>query len=130
MTLDDIAALMAQMQRGGLRELDYAAGDARLRLIAADPAPKAAPATAPAEDTADPPLVRAPHLGLFRMAHPQRGAPEAAPGDPVRPGQIVAFVEAGAVFLPVITKSAGRLGACLVEDGALVGYAEPLFRLV
>jgi len=128
MTLDEIEAWMRRMQEAGLSELEFEAGDQRLFLRAHSSGP-AHPPSVPTQAGAESVPIRAPQFGLFRATHPQRDAPNASEGDSVSEGSIVAYVEAGAVLHPVVAERAGVLGACLVEDGALVGYAQPLFKL-
>ncbi len=68
-------------------------------------------------------------VGMFLQAHPLQAAPAARIGSAVRQGQVLGFLRIGMMLVPVVSGSAGILADNLAADGALVGYATPLFRL-
>lgn len=73
--------------------------------------------------------VRSPLVGVFRTSMKPGTKPLVALGSPVREGQIVAAVEALAVFNEVEAAEAGTIREILVEDGQPVEYGQPLFVL-
>jgi len=70
--------------------------------------------------------VRAGSVGRLRLVHPLRSQALVQPGQAVRMGQVLALLQIGAVLLPVTAPCAGRVGQWLAQDGALVGYGDPL----
>lgn len=117
MTLAEIEACIRMVERSGIPEFTLAEGGVTLILRAT--AMPAAPAA----------TIRAGAAGVFRLAHPAEGAPAVAPGAPVRPGTVAAFLQIGPCLRPVQATAAGTLGPPLQSDGALVGFSTPLFDL-
>ena len=73
--------------------------------------------------------VRSPLVGVFRSSMKLGAKPLVALGSPVREGQIVAAVEALAVYNEVESAQAGTIREILVEEGQAVEYGQPLFVL-
>ena len=134
-----VRALAALLHETGLTEIEYAAGDRRIRVARDAPAApavtvsmpaaavsgSAAPASAAA--TAEPVgAVKAPMVGTVYLA-PQPGAPPfVAVGDTVREGQVLLIIEAMKVMNQIPSRRAGRLTQILVADGAPVEYGQVL----
>lgn len=76
---------------------------------------------APAVTVEDIPVL-SPEMGRFR----QNGLSE---GQTVRTGDIIGFVETGALRLPVTATTNGTLGPAEIGDGSPVGYHDVLFRI-
>jgi len=74
--------------------------------------------------------VGAPSAGVFRAAHPARAGALARPGQRVREADPLAVLQVGALLIHVSAPVAGTVQAVLAEDGAVVGYGTPLFRLM
>jgi acetyl-CoA carboxylase biotin carboxyl carrier protein len=75
------------------------------------------------------PRVTAPIVGTFYRC-PEPGAqPFVEVGDPVKPGQQVAIVEAMKLMVPVEADADGVIADILIEDGQPVAYGEALFEL-
>ena len=113
MTLAEIEACIRIVERNGVPDFTLSEGSATLILRAA---------SMPAAET-----TRAAAAGVFRLAHAVEGSPPIAPGAPVRPGAVVAFLQIGPCLRPVQATAAGTLGPPLQPDGALVGFRTPLF---
>nr|WP_236772225.1 biotin/lipoyl-containing protein [Agrobacterium tumefaciens] len=73
-------------------------------------------------------LARAPIAGIFTLAHPQRPDRSVRAGQSVAKGEIVAFVAAGPVLVPVIAEKAGTVSEIVTETSALVGYGSTLLK--
>jgi acetyl-CoA carboxylase biotin carboxyl carrier protein len=73
--------------------------------------------------------VRAPLVGVFRMAMKPGARPLTALGDVIREGQILCAVEALNVYTEVEAPAAGRLTAVFVSDGQPVEYGQPLLEI-
>jgi acetyl-CoA carboxylase biotin carboxyl carrier protein len=133
---DLIRALAALLHETGLREIEYAEGERRVRVVregAPGPVPvyHAAPATAapdaPAAEHAG--AVKAPMVGTAYLA-PQPGAASFVTlGEVVREGQVLMLIEAMKVMNQIHAPRAGRVSEILVEDGAPVEYGQALLIL-
>lgn len=122
LTPDDIAALAAAFVESGLAELHLTGPgtDIRLRRAGREPAPAATP-------TLRTTAISAPGVGIFLPRHPLRTQPLTPPGSRVRAGQVVALLRIGPLLRQVVAPAAGIIGAPLVAEGAMVGYATALF---
>ena len=72
------------------------------------------------------PEIRAPQAGRFLTCHPSNPE-EAIFPRPVHVGEIVAYLSAGALLVPVIAGADAILPPPLAGDGDIVGYDEILF---
>ncbi|MBS1092720.1 hypothetical protein JK208_14125 [Gluconobacter sp. Dm-74] len=121
--LNDLPELVERMRRHDVRHVSLKNGADTLALTLAESlgqtlqVPHVAP-PAKAEGTPVP----SPEMGVFRS----NGLDET---HPVRSGEIVGFVEAGPLRLPVTATADGTLGPALVGDGDVVGYHDVLFRI-
>ncbi len=138
MRVEDVERLIRRLERSDITALTVCdeTSSLTLRMGAAPGGAGAASsgplATSEAARTQEAPVLRSPSIGRLRLRHP-----EAAPGEdddrlpcPVGAGDIVAFLECGAVLRAVVTDRDGTLGAPLQDDGALVGFGTPLFAFI
>jgi acetyl-CoA carboxylase biotin carboxyl carrier protein len=126
---ETLESLPWQPERLSVRE-----GDVEIEVAWPNrPAPPAArTADDPPTDAAAEPAAHhivAPSVGTFYRAPEPGGTPFVSDGDPVRPGQQVAIVEAMKLMLPVHADRAGRVERVLKADGDPVEYGEPLLAL-
>lgn len=75
-------------------------------------------------------LVKSPLVGTFYAAPAEDADPFVAVGDQVSKGQVVAIVEAMKLMNDIESDFAGIVAEVLVENGELVEYGQPLFRIV
>ena len=75
-------------------------------------------------------LVKSPLVGTFYAAPAEDAEPYVAVGDPVKKGQIVAIVEAMKLMNDIDCDFDGTVAEILVENGEMVEYGQPLFRIV
>lgn len=121
--LNDLPELVGRMRRHDVRHVSLKNGTGKLALtlapvLAVNP-DQTPPATQPAKAEVTP--VTSPEMGVFRS----NGLDE---NHPVRSGEIVGFVETGALRLPVTATADGTLGPAQVGEGSVVGYHDVLFR--
>ena len=128
-----IETVMELMRRHGIVEFEYE--DAGRHFVASGGAiievdePLAQPAVhQPTHSPRASETLRAPHIGLFRAAHPLDADAAALPRL-VRRGEIVGYLAAGPLLRPVLAPSDGVLSRQLVDEGELVGYGAVLFEL-
>ena len=74
-------------------------------------------------------LVKSPLVGTFYAAPSEDAAPYVAVGDSVKKGQIVAIVEAMKLMNDIECDFDGTVAEILVENGEMVEYGQPLFRI-
>ena len=74
-------------------------------------------------------LVKSPLVGTFYAAPAEDAAPYVAVGDTVKKGQIVAIVEAMKLMNDIECDFDGTVTEILVENGEMVEYGQPLFRI-
>ena len=123
----------------GLTEIEYEAGDQRVRVArggiatAAHHAPAAhapaaaTPAAAPAGKPGDAPgTVKSPMVGTVYVASEPSKPPFVKVGDKVREGQTLLIIEAMKVMNSLPSPRAGTVTAVMVSDGQPVEYGEPL----
>jgi acetyl-CoA carboxylase biotin carboxyl carrier protein len=138
---DLVRALAELLQETGLREIEYAAGDQRIRVVRDSPvfaavaAPAAVAAAAPPTPLAAAPVIEAagavksPMVGTAYLG-PQPGAdPFVSAGDSVHAGQVLLLIEAMKVMNQILAPRAGRVTQILVADGAPVEYGQVLLVL-
>ncbi|MGV2018935.1 acetyl-CoA carboxylase biotin carboxyl carrier protein [Agrobacterium sp. 22-223-1] len=127
-----IADLAAHLERNNISAIEIETPDGSLKIVAmaGGQAPvaqrpiEAAKAPVKAGDI----LARAPMAGIFTPAHPQRPDRAVRAGQSVAKGEIIAFIAAGPVLVPVIAEKAGTVGEIVTEAGALVGYGSTLLK--
>lgn len=137
MTQETVLQLIDRFEAGSMTRLEYRDGAARLVLeknAGAGPAmvrPTSAVQTAeqkqpqPAAGT----RITAPVVGSFYRAPDPESAPFVQPGKAVKKGQTVALIEAMKMITEVPAPCDCVIEECLVEDGALVGFDQPLFSV-
>ena len=139
---DIVRTLAALLDETNLTEIEYGAGDVRIR-VARSPAPvtvshapyAAAPAIAghppvaqPAgvSDADHPGAVTSPMVGVSYLAPEPGAAKFVNPGDVVSEGQTLMLIEAMKTFNPIRAPRGGKVTRILVSDGQPVEYGEPL----
>lgn len=137
---DTIRELAALLDETGLTEIEYEAGDVRVRvsrqsggIVAPAPAPAAvapvAEATPKAADASHPGAVTSPMVGTVYLA-PEPGAPNfVAVGDSVQEGQTLMLVEAMKTFNEIKAPCGGIVRDIAIENGTPVEYGELLLIL-
>ncbi|MCZ7480897.1 MULTISPECIES: biotin/lipoyl-containing protein [Rhizobium/Agrobacterium group] len=127
-----IADLAAHLERNNVSAIEIETPDGSLKIVgmAGDQTPAA---LRPIETNKAPVktgdiLARAPMAGIFTPAHPQRPDRVVQAGQSVVKGEIVAFVTAGLVLVPVIAEKAGTVSEIVAETGTLVGYGSTLLK--
>lgn len=137
---EPIRRLAAILHETGLDEIEYAAGDRRIRVARYSRPPEPAPAEpdpgtaaegarpgAPAFDPEN--TVTAPMVGTVYVAPEPGAAPFVRPGDAVDEGETLLLIEAMKTFNPIRAPRAGRVARVLVADSAPVEYGEALIVL-
>lgn len=134
MTQPELFALMDKFAAGGLTRLEYEAAGARVVLekgaavapVSAKKPVEPAQAPVPAQPGA---CIKAPLVGTFYAAAQPGQAPFVKPGDRVKKGQTVCILEAMKMINEIPAPCDCVIEQVLAEDGALVGFDQPLFAV-
>lgn len=127
-----IADLAAHLERNNVSAIEIETPDGSLKIVAM--AGGQAPAAQRPIEAAKAPvkagdiLARAPMAGIFTPAHPQRPDRVVQAGQSVVKGEIVAFIAARNVLVPVIAEKAGTVSEIVTETGVLVSYDSTLLK--
>ncbi|AKG74030.1 acetyl-CoA carboxylase biotin carboxyl carrier protein [Salinicoccus halodurans] len=142
MNLEYIDSLIEKMEKASLTELSYKDGDVDIKLkrdtgnhlqAAApaqvpmqQPAVEQAQASAPVEEGK---MIKAPMVGTFYKAASPEADAYVQIGDKVDNTSVVCILEAMKLFNEIQAEISGEITEILVEDGEMVEYDQPLFRV-
>lgn len=142
MNLEQVDSLIEKMERASLTEISYKDKDVDIKLKrelapAVTPVPQVAQTQAvahqaPAAETqpADEGLVvRAPMVGTFYKAPSPEAEAYIKVGDTVSSTSVVCILEAMKLFNEIQAEVSGEVTEILVDDGDMVEYNQPLFKL-
>lgn len=143
--LDLVRQLADVLTETGLTEIEYAAGDCRVRVaralapslapvlpgtVAPTPARPAGEADAGEPFAGHPGLLTSPMVGVVYTSPEPSAPPFVKPGDAVAMGDTVLLIEAMKVFNPIKAHCSGRIERVFVTSGMPVEYGEPLLLIV
>ena len=149
MKMSDIRTLAELVEKHGLTALDYAEGEAHIRIertpapvAAAVPAAPAAPAAAPAP-AAEPvkdedagadfnaaKMVLSPMVGVF-YASPSPSDPTfVTVGSKVKKGDVLCIIEAMKLMNEITAEEDGEIIDICAANGSVVEYGQILFKLL
>ena len=141
MNLEEIRALAAIVKENGLESLTLSEGDWSLSIkmpIAAAPtiAAPASVATAAAPAAAETPrplssenAVNSPMVGVFYAAPSPEATPYVSVGSRVKKGDVLCIIEAMKLMNEIQAEKDGEIVEVCVENGQVVEFGQPLFRL-
>lgn len=144
MTLEQITSLLKAFDESSASRLKYTCGEEQITLekavaqsavvcapvveaapvAAAQPAAASAAAAPAAGATIDAPLV-----GTFYVASAPGEAPFVKPGDTVHKGQTIGLIEAMKMINEIPAPCDCVIESLVAQDGALVGFGDPLFQI-
>lgn len=129
---NDIRKYAVLMGELGLTGLELRDKDQVVRLErsfgTAQPAPATVPAPGPVkmEDTTS---VTSPMVGVFYQAPAENAAPYVKVGDRVQAGTVLCLIEAMKMMNEITAEQSGTVAEICVENGQVVDFGKPLFRL-
>ena len=153
MKMSDIRTLAALVEKHGLTALEYAEGEAHIRIertpapvAAAVPAAPAAPATAPAAapaPAAEPvkdedagadfnaaKMVLSPMVGVFYASPSPSDPPFVTVGSKVKKGDVLCIIEAMKLMNEITAEEDGEIIDICAANGSVVEYGQILFKLL
>lgn len=74
-------------------------------------------------------LQTCPMVGIFYVSDTERGAPLVQAGDEVKKGQVIGIIEAMKLMNEIRAEYDGIITEVLAENGQIVEYGQPLFRI-
>ena len=149
MKMSDIRTLAELIEKHGLTALDYAEGEAHIRIertpapvAAAVPAAPAAPAAAPAP-AAEPvkdedagadfnaaKMVLSPMVGVFYASPSPSDPPFVTVGSKVKKGDVLCIIEAMKLMNEITAEEDGEIIDICAANGSVVEYGQILFKLL
>lgn len=131
----DIRQLVAWLEAAGLSTFELEGPEVRLRLVLGQPGsrPGAASIAVSRHDLGDAVagcVAVAQVAGVLRLQHAVDDAPFAELGDEVAAGRVIALLQIGTIYAPVVAPVSGVLVRLLALPGRLVGFGAPLFEIV
>lgn len=149
MKMSDIRTLAELVEKHGLTALDYAEGEAHIRIertpapvTAAVPAAPAAPAAAPAP-AAEPvkdedagadfnaaKMVLSPMVGVFYASPSPSDPPFVTVGSKVKKGDVLCIIEAMKLMNEITAEEDGEIIDICAANGSVVEYGQILFKLL
>ena len=143
MNLEQVDSLIEKMERASLTEISYKDKDVDIKLkrelapavaqvpqtVQTQPAPQAQVPAAEAKPADEGIVVRAPMVGTFYKAPSPEAEAYLKVGDKVTSTSVVCILEAMKLFNEIQAEVSGEVTEILVDDGDMVEYNQPLFRL-
>lgn len=144
MTLEQITSLLKAFDESSASRLKYTCGEEQITLekavaqsavvcapvVEAAPVAVAQPAAAPAAAApAAGATIDAPLVGTFYVASAPGEAPLVKPGDTVHKGQTIGLIEAMKMINEIPAPCDCVIESLVAQDGALVGFGDPLFQI-
>ena len=140
MNLEYSDNLIEKMEKASLTELSYKDGDVDIKLKRdMGNNVQAAPIQVPQQQTPEQPktsapleegkVIKAPMVGTFYKAASPEADAYVKVGDKVDNTSVVCILEAMKLFNEIQAEISGEITEILVEDGDMVEYDQPLFRV-
>ena len=144
MKMSDIRTLAELVEKHGLTALDYAEGEAHIRIertpapvtAAVPAAPAPAPAAEPVKDEdagADfnaAKMVLSPMVGVFYASPSPSDPPFVTVGSKVKKGDVLCIIEAMKLMNEITAEEDGEIIDICAANGSVVEYGQILFKLL
>lgn len=143
MKMEEIKQIVQILRENDLGSIELCEGDFSLKITArgaaesAVPAPAGAAAPAPAVESGAPTAesaaghtLKSPMVGIFYAAASPDSAPFVAVGSAVKKGDVVCIIEAMKLMNEITAERDGVIAEVLAENGQVVEFSQPLFRIV
>ena len=139
MKMSDIRTLAELVEKHGLTALDYAEGEAHIR-IERTPAPVAAAVPAPAAEPVKDEdagadfnaakMVLSPMVGVFYASPSPSDPPFVTVGSKVKKGDVLCIIEAMKLMNEITAEEDGEIIDICAANGSVVEYGQILFKLL
>ncbi len=126
MKVEELRQVMRWLEEARIGVFEIESDDCRVRIVQGNPT---SVTIDDGEDRSDGVIVAAEAPGTFLVQHPQHTGPIVPIGGLVRAGDVVALIQIGSIYAPVIASTDGTLAKILTVPQALVGFGTPLFEI-
>lgn len=145
MDIKSIKELVKIAAENGVETLEVAVGEMTVKikmpygeatLAKAEmviPLPQTAVAAAPVAPVAEPAkgrAVKSPMVGVFYEAASPDSQPFVKVGDKVKKGDVLCIIEAMKLLNEIVSEQEGEVAEVCVQNGQIVEFSQPLFRLI
>ena len=133
MEIKKLKELAGLMQQNDLSVLEIKEGDTCVRLerrVSEAAAPVEKAAAPAAQPKADGTLVTAPTVGVFYASPSPESKPFVQVGDQIRQGDTLCIIEAMKLMNEIPADLDGTVAEICVDNGEVVEFGQPLFRIV
>lgn len=142
--MEQIVELIQAVSASSIGELNYEEGNLKISLkkeenntvfTSAEPVCCAVPKPMVVSETkaelpaADEKVIKSPLVGTFYAAPAENAEPFIKVGDQVQEGKVLGIVEAMKLMNEIESEYEGTVTEILVENGQMVEYGQPLFRI-
>jgi biotin carboxyl carrier protein len=132
MKVEELRQVVQWLEDARIGTFEIENDDCRLRMVLQPDVARGNPVSVTIDDgdnRGDGVIVAAETPGLFLVQHPQHAAPIAPLGGLVRTGDLIALIQIGSIYAPVIASTDGTLAKILTVPQVLVGFGTPLFEI-
>jgi acetyl-CoA carboxylase biotin carboxyl carrier protein len=133
MKVEELREVVQWLADAGIGVFEIESDDCRVRMVLQSDVARESPVSVTiddGEDRGDGVIVAAEVPGIFLVRHPHHATPIVPFGGPVRTGDIVALVQIGPIYAPVIATTDGTLARILTAPQSLVGFGTPLLEII
>jgi acetyl-CoA carboxylase biotin carboxyl carrier protein len=125
MTVEELRQVVRWLEDARIGELEVERDDGRMRIVLQEGAAESPEIDADGERV----IVAAEVPGLFLVQHPQHAGPIVTPGAAVRAGDVIALIQIGSIYAPVVAGIDGTVAKILAMPETLVGFGTPLLEI-
>ena len=132
MKVEELREVVRWLEDARIGVFEIESDDCRLRMVLRSDVVQSNPVSVTiddGEDRGDGVIIAAHVPGIFLVQHPQHAAPIVPLGGPVRSGDVVALIQIGSIYAPVIACTDGTLAKILTVPQSLVGFGTPLLEI-
>ena len=133
MKVEELRQVVQWLEDTRIGVFEIESDDCRLRMVLQSDGARGNPVSVTiddGEDRGDGVVIAADVPGIFLVQHPQHAAPIAPLGSAVRTGDLIALIQIGSIYAPVIASTDGTLAKILTVPESLVGFGTPLLEII
>jgi acetyl-CoA carboxylase biotin carboxyl carrier protein len=132
MKVEELREVVQWLEDARIGVFEIESDDCRLRMVLQSDVAWGNPVSVTiddGEDRRDGVIIAAEVPGIFLIQHPQHATPIVPVGGLVRTGDLVALIQIGSIYAPVIASTDGILAKILTVPQSLVGFGTPLVEV-
>jgi biotin carboxyl carrier protein len=132
MKIEELRQVVQWLEDARIGEFEIESDDRRLHLVLQSDVRQESPVSVTiddGEDRGDGVIIAAEVAGTLLVQHPQHASPIVSVGGPVRAGDVIALIQIGSIYVPVVANTDGTLAKILTVPQTLVGFGTPLLEI-